>query len=159
VSIRFCFPPVGAFFLLEMNQLNELGGARIFGLLRFKGTQSGCATTPTAAASYSFGLNAFHSQLLTYCRAPGLKFGYTGEYVAITFGSLTTDTTLIGYRIDGQDWQFTNVTTNAIHLLVSRSTPGVNLTFPSPPQHLISGLLTGHMGSRLNRYMSLKEKN
>jgi hypothetical protein len=62
-----------------------------------------------------------------------LKFGFTGEYVAITFGPLTTDTTLIGYRIDGQDWQFTNVTTNATHLLVSPSTLGVNLTTPITP--------------------------
>jgi hypothetical protein len=70
---------------------------------------------------------------LTSPRAPGLKFGFTGEEVAITFGPLTTDTTLIGYRIDGQDWQFTNVTTNATQLLVSPSTPGVNLTTPISP--------------------------
>lgn len=55
----------------------------------------------------------------TAYRAPGLKFGFTGEQVAITFGPLTTDRTLISYRIDGQDWQFTNVTTNATHLLIS----------------------------------------
>ena len=67
------------------------------------------------------------------CRAPGLKFGFTGQQVAITFGPYTTDTTLIGYRIDGEDWQFTNVTTNATHLLVSPSTPGVNLTAPINP--------------------------
>jgi len=71
--------------------------------------------------------------VLTYYRAPGLKFGYTGEYVAITFGPLTTDTTLIAYRIDGQDWQFTNITTNATHLLVSPSTLGANLTAPISP--------------------------
>ncbi len=53
--------------------------------------------------------------------------------MAITFGAYTTDTTLIGYRIDGQAWQFTNVTTNATHLLVSPSTPGVNLTSPVNP--------------------------
>lgn len=53
--------------------------------------------------------------------------------MAITFGPYTTDTTLIGYRIDGQDWQFTNVTTNATHLLVTPSTLGVNLTTPVNP--------------------------
>ena len=31
------------------------------------------------------------------------------------------------------DWQFTNVTTNATHLLVNTSTPGVNLTTPINP--------------------------
>jgi lysophospholipase L1-like esterase len=62
-----------------------------------------------------------------------LKFAFTGQQVAITFGPLTTDTTLIGYRIDGQDWLFTNVTTNATQLLVSPSTPGINLTNPVNP--------------------------
>jgi hypothetical protein len=75
----------------------------------------------------------FTFRKLTSLRAPGLKFGFTGEEVAITFGPLTTDTTLIGYRIDGQDWQFTNVTTNATHLLVSPNTLGVNLTTPINP--------------------------
>lgn len=35
--------------------------------------------------------------------------------------------------MDGEDWQFTNVTTNATHLLVSPSTTGVNLTTPISP--------------------------
>lgn len=59
-----------------------------------------------------------------------MKFGFTGEHVAITFGPFTTDKTLIGYRINGQDWQFTNVTTNTTHLLVSPDSPSVNLTSP-----------------------------
>lgn len=73
------------------------------------------------------------TQLLTYSRAPGLKFGFTGEQVAITFGPLTSNTTLIGYRIDGQDWQFTNITTGATHLLVTPSLTGVNITTPIIP--------------------------
>lgn len=72
-------------------------------------------------------------QELTSNRAPGLKFGFTGETVAITFGPYTTDTTLIAYRVDGQDWQFTNVTTNATHLLISPDTPGANLSTPINP--------------------------
>jgi hypothetical protein len=72
------------------------------------------------------------SQLLTLTSS-GLKFGFDREEVAITFGPLTTDTTLIGYRIDGQDWQFTNVTTNATHMLVNSSTTGVNLSTPISP--------------------------
>jgi hypothetical protein len=62
-----------------------------------------------------------------------LKFGFTGEQVAITFGPLTSNTTLVGYRIDGQDWQFTNITTGATHLLVNPSTTGINLTTPINP--------------------------
>jgi hypothetical protein len=74
-----------------------------------------------------------HWSYLMNCRAPGLKFGFTGEQVAITFGPSTSDSTLVGYRIDGQDWQFTNITTNATHLLVSSATPGVNLSSPVNP--------------------------
>ena len=66
-------------------------------------------------------------------RTPGLKFGFSGKHVAITFGPHTIDTTLIAYRINGQDWQMTNVTTNATHLLVSPSTPGIDLTTPINP--------------------------
>jgi lysophospholipase L1-like esterase len=66
-------------------------------------------------------------------RVPGLKFGFTGNQVAITFGPNTIDTTLIAYRVDGQDWQFTNVSTGATHLLVSSNTVGVNLTYPINP--------------------------
>jgi hypothetical protein len=62
-----------------------------------------------------------------------LKFGFTGQEVAITFGPYTIDTTLLAYRIDGQDWQLTNITTNATHLLVSPATPGINLTSPISP--------------------------
>jgi hypothetical protein len=51
-----------------------------------------------------------------------LKFGFSGEEVAITFGPLTTNATL-----------FTNVTAGATHLLVSASTQGVNLTAPTNP--------------------------
>jgi hypothetical protein len=76
--------------------------------------------------------SAFTARLII-CSAPGLKFGFSGEYVAITFGQYTTDTTLIAYRINGLDWQFTNVTTNATHLLVSPSTPDINITGPINP--------------------------
>lgn len=62
-----------------------------------------------------------------------MKFGFTGNRVAITFGPETFDTTLVGYRIDGQDWQFTNVSTGATHLLVNSNTTGVSLTYPTSP--------------------------
>lgn len=67
-------------------------------------------------------------------RTPGLTFGFTGNQIAITFGPYTIDTTLIAYRISGQDWQFTNVTSNATHLLVSAKTPAVDITMPISPK-------------------------
>jgi len=66
-------------------------------------------------------------------RAPGIKFGYTGQTVAITFGSQTNPGVLVGYRIAGLDWQFTNITAGATHLLVSPDTPGSSLTGPVNP--------------------------
>ncbi|PQE24456.1 GDSL-like Lipase Acylhydrolase protein [Rutstroemia sp. NJR-2017a BBW] len=62
-----------------------------------------------------------------------LKFGFSGQQVAITFGSLTTNGVLVGYRVDGQDWQLTNITSNATHLLVSPSSPAINVTYPVNP--------------------------
>jgi hypothetical protein len=53
--------------------------------------------------------------------------------VAITFGPHTTDGTLVGYRIGGLDWMFTNVTAGGTHLLVSSSTPGASFTGPINP--------------------------
>ncbi|KAJ9155552.1 Lipase, GDSL-like protein [Pleurostoma richardsiae] len=73
------------------------------------------------------------SRKVSWWSAPGLKFGYTGQTVAITFGNLTSDGVLIGYRIDGLDWMFTNITAGATHLLVSPDTPGSNLTSPINP--------------------------
>ncbi|KAI1472530.1 SGNH hydrolase-type esterase domain-containing protein [Daldinia caldariorum] len=73
------------------------------------------------------------SNKVSWWSAPGLVFGFTGSTVAITFGELTTDTTLVGYRIGGMDWTFTNVTAGATHLLVTPSTPGVNETYPVNP--------------------------
>ncbi|CAJ2504314.1 Uu.00g117080.m01.CDS01 [Anthostomella pinea] len=73
------------------------------------------------------------SKKVGWWSAPGLVFGFTGETVAITFGDLTSDATLIGYRIGGMDWNFTNVTAGATHLLVTSATPGVNETYPVSP--------------------------
>ena len=53
--------------------------------------------------------------------------------MAVTFGNLTTDRVLVGYRISGLDWIFTNITSGATHMLVSPETPGVNLTAPIRP--------------------------
>jgi lysophospholipase L1-like esterase len=62
-------------------------------------------------------------------RAPGLKFGFTGDKVAITFGEHTTPKVLVGYRLDGRDWQFTNLTAKATHQFISSTTSGFNKTW------------------------------
>ncbi len=53
--------------------------------------------------------------------------------MAVSFGNLTTDGVLVGYRIAGLDWAFTNITAGATHLFVSPNTPGVDLTGPVSP--------------------------
>lgn len=68
--------------------------------------------------------------------APGLKFGFTGETVAISFGNLTSDGVLVGYRLSGLDWMFTNITAGATHLLISSDTDGINNTWPFYPNYL-----------------------
>lgn len=65
--------------------------------------------------------------------APGIKFGFTGNTVAISFGNWTSDGALVGYRIGGMDWAFTNVTASGTHLFVSKDTAGVSETWPYNP--------------------------
>ncbi|KAK3677878.1 hypothetical protein LTR78_001973 [Recurvomyces mirabilis] len=67
---------------------------------------------------------------ISWWSAPGLKFGFQAQQIAISFGNYTSDGVLIAYRIDGQDWMLTNVTANSTHLLVTPSTAGFNLTTP-----------------------------
>lgn len=76
------------------------------------------------------------SKYVSWWSAPGIKFGYTGQTVAVSFGNLTSDGVLVGYRIAGLDWQFTNITTGGTHLLVTEDTPGSNLTYPISPMSL-----------------------
>lgn len=59
-------------------------------------------------------------QHISWWAAPGIKFGFTGEKVALSFGEHTINTTLIAYRYAGQDWQFTNVTAGASHVLLTK---------------------------------------
>lgn len=67
---------------------------------------------------------------ISWWSAPGLKFGFQAEQVAITFGNYTSDGVLVAYRLDGQDWMLTNLTANSTHLLVTPSTTGYSLTTP-----------------------------
>ncbi|MCJ1288074.1 hypothetical protein MMC26_007427 [Xylographa opegraphella] len=71
------------------------------------------------------------SKYISWWSAPGLKFGFTGDNVAISFGNYTDAGVLVAYRVDGQDWQFSNVTANATYLFITPSTTGVNLTTPA----------------------------
>ncbi|KAI1818610.1 Lipase, GDSL-like protein [Poronia punctata] len=74
------------------------------------------------------------SNKVSFWSAAGLVFGFSGDTVAITFGENTVDRTLIGYRIGGMDWTFTNVTTGGTHLLVTSETPGIAETYPINPK-------------------------
>jgi hypothetical protein len=71
---------------------------------------------------------------ISWWSAPGLKFGFTGDKVAISFGKYTSDGVLIAYRFGGQDWLFTNVTAGSTHQFIDASTVGLNLTIPSQKQ-------------------------
>ncbi|KAF2689073.1 hypothetical protein K458DRAFT_461912 [Lentithecium fluviatile CBS 122367] len=87
----------------------------------------------------TFGPNAtelsykgrWDSNHVSWWAAPGLKFAFTGQNLAITFGPQTTDTVLIAYRLSGLDWQLTNLTTGATHHLIRPTTPGLNATLPT----------------------------
>jgi len=58
-------------------------------------------------------------------------FGFTGTGVAIEFGNYTDNGVLVAYRIDGQDWLFSNVTGGRTYQFVNPASPGVNLTQPA----------------------------
>ncbi|KAK3694801.1 SGNH hydrolase-type esterase domain-containing protein [Podospora appendiculata] len=89
-------------------------------------------TYPADAPEISYK-GRWDSKHVSWWSAPGIKFGYTGQTVAISFGHLTSPGVLIAYRIGGLDWTFTNVTARGTHLLVSADTPGSSLTTPINP--------------------------
>lgn len=62
------------------------------------------------------------NQYISWWSAPGLKFGFQADNVAISFGNYTSPGVLIAYRIDGQDWELANVTANSTSLLVGTDT-------------------------------------
>lgn len=87
-------------------------------------------TYPPSAEELSYK-GRWDDQYISWWSAPGLKFGFQAENVAISFGPHTSEGVLIAYRLDGQDWTLTNVTANSTHHLVKPSTPGYNLTSAS----------------------------
>ncbi|KAK0729954.1 Lipase, GDSL-like protein [Lasiosphaeris hirsuta] len=110
------------------------GQVRLTSFLNTQVNQSAYSfTTYSANASEISYQGRWDSKFVSWWSAPGIKFAYTGQTVAVTFGELTSPRVLIGYRIGGLDWQFTNVTAGATHLLVSPSTPGSSQTGPISP--------------------------
>jgi len=87
-------------------------------------------TYPPSAPELSYKGRWDH-QYISWWSAPGLKFGFQADQVAISFGNYTSDGVLVAYRLDGQDWMLTNVTANSTHLFVTPSTTGYNLTTPA----------------------------
>ncbi|KAK3336650.1 Lipase, GDSL-like protein [Cercophora scortea] len=99
---------------------------------RIDSNVSSFKTYPADAPEISYK-GRWDSKHVSWWSAPGIKFGYTGQTVAISFGNLTSPGVLIAYRIGGLDWMFTNVTAGGTHLLVSADTPGSSLTAPINP--------------------------
>ena len=116
--------------ILQNGQLRDdpyPGQAQIISLAR---NSSSLKPYPPNATELSYK-GRWDSKHISWWSAPGLKFGFTGNDVAITFGQYTDPGVLVAYRYAGQDWQFSNVTANATYQFISSSTPGVNLTQPS----------------------------
>lgn len=87
-------------------------------------------TYPRSARELSYK-GRWDEQYISWWSAPGLKFGFQAESVALSFGAHTSQGVLLAYRLDGQDWILTNVTANSTQLLVQPSTTGYNLTSAS----------------------------
>lgn len=93
-------------------------------------TSSTWTTYPPSASELSYK-GRWDDKYISWWSAPGLKFGFQAERVAISFGRYTSPGVLLAYRLDGQDWMLTNVTANSTHLLITPQTPGYNLTYSS----------------------------
>ncbi|KAI9044492.1 SGNH/GDSL hydrolase family protein [Aspergillus affinis] len=62
------------------------------------------------------------SKYVSWWSIPGLKFGFTGDKLALSFGAQTSPGVLVAYRIGGLDWSFSNVTANATYQFVGPGT-------------------------------------
>ncbi|TQB72603.1 hypothetical protein MPDQ_006736 [Monascus purpureus] len=58
------------------------------------------------------------SKHISWWSAPGLRLQFSGGKLAITFGPNTDEGTLVAYRIDSLDWQFSNVTADSTYQFV-----------------------------------------
>jgi hypothetical protein len=100
----------------------------------FPNTSIASVTSNPANATEISYKGRWDDKHISWWSAPGLKFGFTGDKVAISFGKYTSDGVLIAYRFGGQDWLFTNVTAGSTHQFIDASTVGLNLTIPSQKQ-------------------------
>lgn len=91
------------------------------------GNSSLWKTIPPSASELSYK-GRWDDKYISWWSAPGLKFGFQADQVAISFGNYTSKGVLIAYRLDGQDWMLTNVTANSTNLLITPETQGYNLT-------------------------------
>ncbi|KAE8369228.1 SGNH hydrolase-type esterase domain-containing protein [Aspergillus caelatus] len=62
------------------------------------------------------------------CSVPGVKFGFTGDKLAMSFGEKTSKNVLVAYRIGGLDWEFSNVTANSAYQFVKPGSSALNET-------------------------------
>ncbi|KAJ5888721.1 CAZyme family CE2 [Penicillium taxi] len=58
------------------------------------------------------------SSHISWWSAPGIKLQFSGDKLAISFGSSTTDGVLVAYRIGSLDWQFSNVTADSTYQFI-----------------------------------------
>ncbi|KAI0476238.1 SGNH hydrolase-type esterase domain-containing protein [Xylariaceae sp. FL0804] len=93
---------------------------------------AGFRTYDAGAAELSYK-GRWDSKHVSWWSAPGLIFGFTGSSVAVTFGDLTSEGVLVAWRVGGEDWQLTNASAGATHLLVTPADAGVNYTYPLDP--------------------------
>ncbi|KAF2669178.1 SGNH hydrolase [Microthyrium microscopicum] len=94
-------------------------------------SETGWKSFPPNATELSYK-GRWDSQHISFWSAPGLKFGFTGDKVAVTFGKETTNRVLVAYRLNFEDWQFSNISASSTHQFVTRASPGFNKT--SNPQ-------------------------
>ncbi|KAL4983319.1 SGNH hydrolase-type esterase domain-containing protein [Aspergillus falconensis] len=91
------------------------------------GVEEGWKTYDADAEEISYK-GRWDKQHISWWSAPGIKFAFTGERMALSFGEHTDDGVLVAYRIGGQDWQFSNVTAGGTYQFVGPWTNGLNLT-------------------------------
>ncbi|OOO06664.1 major facilitator superfamily MFS_1 [Aspergillus oryzae] len=68
------------------------------------------------------------STYTSWWSVPGVKFGFTGDKLAVSFGEHTSKDVLVAYRIGGLDWEFSNVTANSAYQFVEPGSSALNET-------------------------------
>ncbi|RDW58958.1 SGNH/GDSL hydrolase family protein [Aspergillus mulundensis] len=110
----------------------RMGGIRTMQMLKKSPTKGG-----GMRSIYLGGRKLFAYILVSeaeYCSTAGIKFAFTGEKLALSFGEHTDNGVLVAYRVGGQDWQFSNVTADDTYQFVGPETTGVDLRESSTQQ-------------------------